>query len=81
MVFEVCEGANFAKSSTLGTNCKNIVRLTYQGYQKKTKVNVNSRNPKFYELFQFNLKDIGNPNDIGIQIINIEQGGEWVLIG
>lgn len=52
---EVCSAEGFFKTAGPFSQCKSLVRLRFQGLQKKTKKNLNCSNPKFYEIFRFPL--------------------------
>ncbi len=55
LLIEIQNGDQFARTKTLKGSLKCIVRVEFAGIQKKTKKNLNCFNPKFYELFRFNL--------------------------
>ncbi len=56
LALEICdsEGLNLAPGllSRLST-CKCLVRVQFKSIQKKTKKNINCKNPKFFEIFRF----------------------------
>lgn len=54
LLIEVCNGDNFIKTASGQTKC--MVRLEFQRVQKKTKKNLNCKNPKFYEIFRFPIR-------------------------
>ena len=58
-----------------------MVRLRFQGIQKKTKKNLNCNNPKFYEIFRFPLaKVLPAELKLVIQVIIVEQTDVWRVI-
>ena len=66
---------------------KSMVRIEYQGVQKKTKKNLNCFNPKYYEVIKFNLKSKRfaeeTPDEkefFTIQVIMVEANDTWKII-
>lgn len=71
LVVEVCNGENFIRTSSA---CRCIVRLQYRNTQKKTKKNVNCRNPKFYEVFRFPLLQSTIAKKLDQKPMNCQEG-------
>eukprot|EP00347_Sterkiella_histriomuscorum_P005318 403357064 len=85
LAVEICDAEGFDKiplsQGTKLSQCKCLVRIQFGGLQKKTKKNVNCNNPKFYEIFRYNLEKPNiNEEQLLIQVIFVEQKDVWKLV-
>ena len=64
LAVEVCDSEGLNKvqlgNGTKLSQCKCLVRIQFGGIQKKTKKNINCTNPKFYEIFRYNMQNQTN---------------------
>ena len=56
---EVCHADGLPGRSLFSSDPqKCIIRVKYRGLQRKTKKNLNCKNPKFYEIFSFPVANV-----------------------
>ncbi|CDW78369.1 UNKNOWN [Stylonychia lemnae] len=84
LAIEICDADGFLKipiapASPFSQN-KCLIRVQFNGIQKKTKKNINCINPKFFEIFRYSLPAPGQDSQVLIQVIFVEQKDDWKVV-
>lgn len=81
LALEVCDSEGLNQAPGISSrSCKCLVRVQFNGVQKKTKKNINCKNPKFYEIFRYPIHGAYESESVIIQVIVVEQKDVWKMM-